>query len=110
MVKGSLKGLRCFPRLPEDSQIDWNDNARNIGRLIRASSEPYNGAFSFLNGEKIIIWKAAEFDYGEKFLAVAGHVVGIQRDTKAIRVACGDGMLEIQKLNIKVAEWRPPSS
>jgi methionyl-tRNA formyltransferase len=107
VVKGSLKGLRCFPRLPEDSQINWDESARNISRLIRASSEPYNGAFSFLNGEKIIIWRAAELEFKEKFLSVAGHVVGIQRDTKAIRVACGEGMLEIYEIEYKGARMAP---
>lgn len=107
VVRGSLKGLRCFPRLPEDSQINWNESARNISRLIRASSEPYQGAFSFLNGEKIIIWKAAEYNYGEEFLAVAGHVVGIQKDTKSIRVACGEGMLEIIEIEYKGARMAP---
>ena len=107
VVKGSLKGLRCFPRLPEDSQINWNESARNISRLVRACSSPYNGAFSFLNGEKIIIWKAAEFNYGEKFLAIAGHVVGIQKDTKTIRVACGEGMLEIIEIEYKGARMAP---
>jgi methionyl-tRNA formyltransferase len=107
VVRGSLKGLRCFPRLAEDSQINWNDSARNISRLVRASSEPYGGAFSFLNGEKIIIWKAAEFDYGEKFLAIAGHVVGIQKETKAIRVACDEGMLEIQEIEYKGTRMAP---
>ena len=107
VVKGSLKGLRCFPRLPEDSQINWNESARNISRLIRASSEPYNGAFSFLLGEKIIIWKAAEFNYGEKFLALAGHVVNIQKDTKAIRGACGEGMLEIIEIEYKGTRMAP---
>jgi methionyl-tRNA formyltransferase len=106
-VKGSLKGLRCFPRLPEDSQINWNESAQNISRLVRASSAPYGGAFSFLHGEKIIIWKAAEFKYGEKFLAIAGHVVGIQKDTKAIRVACGEGMLEITEIEYKGARIAP---
>jgi methionyl-tRNA formyltransferase len=107
VVKGSLKGLRCFPRLQEDSQINWNDSAHYISRLIRASSEPYGGAFSYLNGEKITVWKAVEFNYGEKFLAVAGHIVGIQKDTKAIRVACGEGMLEIHEIEYKGTRMAP---
>src|SRR5579863_3013101 len=106
-VRGSLKGLRCYPRLPEDSQINWHESARNISRLVRASSLPYHGAFSFLNGEKIIIWKAREFDYAEKFLAIAGHVVGIQKDTKTIRVACGEGMLEITEIEYKGTRMAP---
>ena len=93
LVKGSLHGLRCFPRLPEDSQINWNQSACNISRLVRASSSPYNGAFSFL--------------HGEKFLAMAGHVVGIQKDTKKIHVACGEGMLEITEIEYKGTRMPP---
>ena len=98
LVKGSLLGLRCFPRLPEDSQINWNESAQNICRLIRASSDPYPGAYSFLNGEKIIIWKAADAGITGKFLAIPGHVTGIQRETRSVLVACGHGMLEIQSI------------
>jgi methionyl-tRNA formyltransferase len=97
-IKGSAQGLRCYPRLPEDSQVNWNESAQNISRLVRASSEPYNGAYSFLNGEKIIIWKASVYNYKEKFLAVPGHVVGIQKESKSILVACGTGMLEIREI------------
>lgn len=101
VVRGSKHGLRCFPRLPEDSQVDWNESAQRISRLVRASSAPYHGAYSFLNGEKIIIWKAGLSKYKEKFLAVPGHVVGIQKESKFIQVACGKGMLEIQEIEHK---------
>jgi methionyl-tRNA formyltransferase len=107
LVKGSLEGLRCYPRLPEDSQINWPDSAEKISRLVRASSEPYNGAYSFLNGEKIIIWRAAILDYKEKFLAVPGHVVGIRKDTKSIHVACGTGMLEIREIEYRGNRMAP---
>jgi methionyl-tRNA formyltransferase len=107
VIKGSLHGLRCYPRLPEDSQVNWNETAKKISRLVRASSEPYNGAYSFLNGEKIIIWKASVFKYKEKFLAVPGHVIGIQKDTKTIHVACGEGILEIQEIEYKVNKMAP---
>lgn len=106
-IKGSLRGLRCFPRLPEDSQVNWNDAAKNISRLVRASSKPYNGAYSFLNGEKIIIWKARVFKYKEKFLAIPGHVIGIQKEIKTIHVACGEGMLEIQEIEYKGNKMAP---
>jgi methionyl-tRNA formyltransferase len=97
-LKGSVHGLRCYPRLPEDSQINWTEKATQICRLVRASAEPYPGAYSFLNGEKITIWKAAVCDYQEQFLAIPGHIVGIQKETGKIMVACGEGILEIQEL------------
>jgi methionyl-tRNA formyltransferase len=107
VVKGSVQGLRCFPRLPEDSQVNWAEPAGQICRLIRASSEPYNGAYSFLNNEKIIIWRASVFNYKEKFLAVPGHIVGIQKELKTIQVACGEGLLDVQEIEYRGKRMPP---
>jgi methionyl-tRNA formyltransferase len=46
-------------RRPEDGIITWNRMNREIYNWIRALTEPYPGAFSFLDGEKVWIWKAA---------------------------------------------------
>jgi methionyl-tRNA formyltransferase len=97
-VKGTVRGSRCYPRLPEDSQINWNMPAENVARLVRASSRPYKGAFSFLNGEKIIIWKAKPYIPQDKFYAIPGHVVAINKASNSIMVACSEGMLEIQEI------------
>lgn len=97
-VKGSLKGLRCYPRLPEDSQVNWQMPAEEIGRLVRASSRPYKGAFSYLNGERITIWKARPVVPEDKFLAIPGHVVALNKANKSIMVACTEGMLEVQEI------------
>jgi methionyl-tRNA formyltransferase len=97
-VKGTIHGLRCYPRLPEDSQINWSQGVENISRLVRASSHPYPGAFSFLNGEKIVIRKARPFIPEDKFLAIPGHVVALQKSTNSVMVACTDGLLEVQEI------------
>lgn len=97
-VKGTIHGLRCYPRLPEDSQINWNLGVDNISRLIRASSRPYLGAYSFLNGEKIVIWKARPVVPEDKFLAIPGHVVALNKSNNSIMVACTDGLLEVQEI------------
>ncbi len=97
-VKGSRRGLRCYPRLPEDSQINWNDTAENICRLVRASSRPYSGAFSFLGGEKIVIWKAKAVSPIDRFLAIPGHVVALNRANQTAMVACREGLLELQEI------------
>jgi methionyl-tRNA formyltransferase len=97
-VKGTIRGSRCYPRLPEDSQINWNQPVENVSRLVRASSRPYNGAYSFLNGEKIVIWKARPFVPEDKFFAIPGHVVALNKSTSSIMVACTDGLLEVQEI------------
>ncbi|KUG24120.1 hypothetical protein ASZ90_006086 [hydrocarbon metagenome] len=44
-------------RRPEDGRIDWKKSANEIYNLIRGVTDPYPGAFAFLdNGDKIIIW------------------------------------------------------
>jgi methionyl-tRNA formyltransferase len=45
-------------RRPEDGIIDWTRSTREIYNWIRALTDPYPGAFSFLNGEKVWIWVA----------------------------------------------------
>ena len=56
-------------RSPRDSIIDWQRDVHQLEAFIRAVTRPFNGAFSYLDGEKVIIWRAALFetdlvDYG----------------------------------------------
>lgn len=45
-------------RKPEDGLIDWSwDNAK-IKRFIKAQTKPYPGAFTIIDGKKLIIWDA----------------------------------------------------
>ncbi|MCZ6913319.1 MAG: formyltransferase family protein [Rickettsia endosymbiont of Ixodes persulcatus] len=45
-------------RRPEDSLINWRHSAEEILRLIRASTKPYTGAYTFFRAYKILIFKA----------------------------------------------------
>jgi methionyl-tRNA formyltransferase len=96
-LKGSSSGSRCFPRLPEDSQIDWTKPAHEIYCLIRASAEPYDGAYTYLNGEKVIVWRAQPYYPPYEFYAIPGHVVSVSKEA-GVLVACGKGMLRLQKI------------
>ncbi len=97
-VKGTVRGSRCYPRLPEDSRINWNQTAESVCRLVRASSRPYKGAFSFMNDEKIIIWKAKAVMPADRFYAIPGHVVGLNKANNSVMVACTEGLLEIEEI------------
>jgi methionyl-tRNA formyltransferase len=46
-------------RRPEDGLIDWSSDALTIYNLIRAVTHPYPGAFTFMEGKKLFIWRAA---------------------------------------------------
>ena len=61
-------------RMPADGNIDWTKSAVDISKLIRASSHPYPGAYSHLEGEKILLWRAAIADVPERVYGAPGQI------------------------------------
>jgi methionyl-tRNA formyltransferase len=99
--------LRCFPRVPSDGLINWDDHAVNIDKLVRASSQPFGGAYTFLDRCKLIIWKA----FAEKFtcpsLAVPGQVIYREEKTGNVGVATAAGVLVIQEVETSLGGPAP---
>jgi len=75
-------------RKPEDGRIDWNKSAVQIYNLIRGVTHPYPGAFTELQGEKLIIWSAWPVDG----TAEPGQVASIN----PLLVGTGKGLLELR--------------
>ena len=52
---------RYWPsRKPEDGMIDWSKSSREIYNFVRALTRPYPGAYTYLNGKKVYVWKVTE--------------------------------------------------
>ncbi len=49
-------------RCPADGLIDWAQSAASQYDLVRAVTDPYPGAFSYLAGKRLVIWRAAVDD------------------------------------------------
>ena len=80
-------------RKPADGQIDWTKNAMRIYNLIRGVTHPYPGAFTFLEGRKVVVWQAWPVEgSGEP-----GEVVS----TEPLLVGTGVGLLEIKSLQFE---------
>jgi len=92
--------LRCYPRIPKDSQIDWKKSNVDILALVNASAEPFQGAYTFYNGQKIIIWDAELFFDEENYLAVPGQIADINKKGGHIVVICGKGKIKITEIQI----------
>lgn len=45
-------------RSPEDGRIDWSWSPRRIRDFIRAQTRPYPGAWTVIDGRKVILWDA----------------------------------------------------
>lgn len=78
-------------RRPEDGRIDWSISADDICALVRASSQPHPGAYTFVEGTKLVIWKA-EPAPGMPWKGIVGRV--LLRDLqRGWLVQCGRGLL-----------------
>jgi len=96
-------------RTPEDGRIDWTLGAAAIFNLIRAVTHPYPGAFTEAEGRRLFIWWAepapscpAPPDQRQP---------GVICSTTPLRVATGDGCLEITAWQWEgEAEQSSPSS
>lgn len=47
-------------RTPEDGEIDWSWETERIRNWVRALTRPYPGAFTFIDDNKMFIWKVEE--------------------------------------------------
>ncbi|NHM06426.1 methionyl-tRNA formyltransferase [Flavobacterium sp. CYK-4] len=80
-------------RNPEDGLIDWNQPATEIHRLIRATTKPLPGAYSYLGTQKLIIWKASVSEI-KNHLGVVGRIV--IADENGVHIQTGEGLLKIE--------------
>jgi methionyl-tRNA formyltransferase len=55
-------GAKYPKRTAEDGLINWNNNTKDIYNLVRAVTDPFPGAFSYLENKKVMIWQAQPFD------------------------------------------------
>jgi len=103
----------CYGRrTPEDGNLEWEKPATALHNLVRAVSDPWPGAFSFVGTNKFIVWKTRVIN--DLPPARAGTVVSVS----PLRVACGEGVLEIVTgqtdkgvwMQGSQAWWRAPCS
>jgi len=88
--------LRCFPRRPEDSKLNWERSAEHLDRIVRASSEPLFGAYTYFQGQKLRVWRAhAEYPEFE-WLGTPGQIADRRPDTGDVAVCTGEGFLVLE--------------
>ncbi|MEQ9948857.1 bifunctional UDP-4-amino-4-deoxy-L-arabinose formyltransferase/UDP-glucuronic acid oxidase ArnA [Pectobacterium aroidearum] len=82
-------------RTAADGLIDWQKSAREINNLIRAVTEPYPGAFTFLSERKVIVWRARVVKSNDVRANGVKHEPGSIISTSPLVVSCGEDALEI---------------
>ena len=101
--KGQVKRFKQNPekfienwpkRTPEDGKIDWSKSGKEIHTLIRATTYPYPGAFTFFKESKLIIWKAL---YSNEKSDGVGKIMDISKE--GLKVGTGKGVVILQIVN-----------
>ncbi|MTI88139.1 MAG: methionyl-tRNA formyltransferase [Balneolaceae bacterium] len=82
-------------RTPYDGLIDWNWHKERIRNWVRAQADPYPGAFSLLNGEKVIIDEVNYSDVGFRDTIENGTI--LEAKDKPI-VKCPNGTMELTQV------------
>jgi len=95
--------------IPDDARIDWKKSRKEILNLIRATTKPYTGAFTFLNGEKLTIWKAETPKQKREYASRAhGAICSINPDG-SVGVLTGDGELLLMDVSYGEAQHQNAS-
>ncbi|WP_255170773.1 methionyl-tRNA formyltransferase [Natrononativus amylolyticus] len=84
-------------RTPEDGAIHWGDGTDRVYNLVRAVADPYPGAFTFYEDERVMIWEAIPFSSDIAPTADPGTVVDVFWTGEFV-VATADG-------TVLVREW-----
>jgi methionyl-tRNA formyltransferase len=89
-------------RTPEDGWIDWASSSFEIEKLIRASTAPHPGAFTFSGDLTVKIWKARVIN--ESYMGVIGRILRVENGTFVVQT--GTGLLEVNDWS-SPGEWSP---
>ncbi|NLW03066.1 MAG: methionyl-tRNA formyltransferase [Clostridiaceae bacterium] len=96
------------PRITRDmGRINWSADARDIHNLIRGMV-PWPGAFTFLDGKRVRIWRSAIGDSTvyDANQAPAGTIIGLDR--KSMWVSAGNGSVEILEIQVESGKRMTP--
>jgi methionyl-tRNA formyltransferase len=78
-------------RAPEDGLLRWSEPAEVLDRLVKASTHPHPGAFSFRGGGLLRVWRS-RLERDGRNRGVAGRVLLVD-DSGSALVQAGKGLL-----------------
>jgi methionyl-tRNA formyltransferase len=84
-------------RDPHHGLINWTQPPEKVYNWIRGQSRPYPGAFSYLNGEKIVIWKANP-PRDDTTLAQPGEIM--YQDDGNLGIGAWEGTIELTEIQV----------
>ena len=99
-----LKGFRCYPRLPGDSKINWGYSAKKIDALVRSSTNPYSGAYTYYRTKedslkKLYIWESRVICEETGDIGVPGHIILNDSTSGESHIYTGSGIVALKSVS-----------
>jgi methionyl-tRNA formyltransferase len=105
LVQNQTEATYCCTRLPEDGEINWSESTRKIDCLIRALVSPFPGAYTYLQGQQMRIWRAKPLEHPPTYVGrIPGRAIGRSKAEGYVDVLTGDGVLRIFEVQIEGEE------
>lgn len=99
--KASFTGIRR----PPDGLIPWDAPFDHVYGLIRSASDPHPGAYTYLQGTKVIVWRAKP-ETKTAWRGVPGRVLWLCPERGAL-VQAGEGLLWLSRVEDAADPSRP---
>lgn len=93
--------LRGYPRGPGDGLLDWHQPAEYLARQVRACSEPYAGAFTYLGHDRLTVWRAHAEPAPFPYVGVPGQIAERRRTSGEVPVVTSDGLLVLEMVELE---------
>jgi len=88
-------------RAPSDGWLDWHMSAQRLYRIVRATSHPHPGAYTYYRGARLIVWRCT-VEKRMRIRGVTGRIVHMDIPQRPL-VQTGDGLLWLDEV-----EWAAP--
>ncbi len=100
-----LKATYRPRRQPQDGVIDWSREPEAQYNWIRAQTDPYPGAYTFYEGDRLTIWDGKPVNVQNENTAL-GEIIDIIPEA-GVDVRTGDGVLRLTRLKPgnRVSRW-----
>jgi methionyl-tRNA formyltransferase len=93
-------------RSPEDGHIDWAKPTRAVFNLIRGLTSPYPGAYTMLDGRKLVVWSSEIESEPRRYVgSIPGKVERVIPGV-GVNVLTGDGILRLKRVQLEDGEPR----
>jgi methionyl-tRNA formyltransferase len=93
-------------RRPADGVIDWNRTTKQLHDWVRALTHPYPGAFTFVQGARLFVWKARPWRPGPAGMgdvAARPGWVRLEGDPPRLIAGTTDGDLLLERVQVEGA-------